>query len=312
MTLAIHKPALGFFTQFILQILQIPPLRNDPAIMIRYADTKPEMICNSFLVKVLRQDFHAGHFFQAAGALLQQWPLLQALQSLKQGVDIGRHRSQGAPLRFRQLPDQGDQFIPQQARNQPLQFSRIQCIEQLQRHRHGNPVFFMPRFEMVLQRKQASAHVELVRKQLLRGQAGVFPHQNIMPQVQQFPAVVTQTHQPFFEGRRAVHVIGDAGVEKLELGMLIRQHIPLSAFVLEFLYLCPDGFIVLHECSARVEPAANQRFGDKNLSRFGGVKRCKVNPSFLDDHQAKQRDLLPGHHGAPAAGPVRIKIMPLE
>ena len=287
-TLAIHEAPLRPLTQLGLQRLEATPGSQNLAVCARYPQQEAEVLRDRLFAEVSDGNLQAAQALQLGGAGLQQRLAGPRLKRFLQGFGEGRHRGQRTPQRLRQLADQGDQLVAQQPWHEPLQAPGFQGVQKLERHREHHAVIRVPRLEAVFERKAPACAFELIGKQFLRRGTGVLAHQHVMTKVKQPALLAAQSPKPLLEAAAAVDLWRDAGIEKLEKGMLVGEHVALASLVLERLHLRPDPFVVFAEGGACVQFPADQRFANEDPPRFRRLVRSEANAPFLHQHQPVQ------------------------
>ena len=247
------------------------------------------------LTHKVRQRFHKRAAVIGAAQeschLLRQWEQVTP-QPLGQRLEIGRH------------------FVAHHARHQPVKRGIAQCIQQMQRHGHGDAIQRMTWFKTVMQFPvvaftAAQGFGELFFGNVVRGMA----HQILAREMQHARIFRFGCLTPRFKARAVDDAHRQDFVIEREQRCIIHQHIVLARLMLQALHIFYKLLILLEKFAAREELTRHQRAANKNLTRFLGVDHAIVHRAFGDYRQAIQGDALIGGDHRAILLPVRVEVV---
>jgi hypothetical protein len=108
------------------------------------------------------------------------------------------------------------------------------------------------------------------------------------------------------------HLLPHPGVVEVEQRVLVDHDVPPPGAVLELLGLLEERPVAGEEAVVGLPLAVHEGVPDEELPGGLRVHRAVADQPVRDEGHAVEGDPLVGHHRGPLAGPVRLRVAPLD
>ncbi len=223
---------LHFALQALLQRRQVTPLLQLAVFVIHYAEADLQMVRHLLPLPRVAIDGNAGHTAQLALQGIQQRQLKRRDAAQKR-LGIVRRGYKVTSDRFRQRLDQGDNQLPAQTGDLPLETALLHLVKQRQRNVHRHAVGVRARLKLVAQTQLQVALMPKVGVVQLADLLRALLNQHALFKVEQIRRFAAGLFPP------AVKVAGRNGVDanalvvKLKQRVVIHQNVSAARLMLQ-------------------------------------------------------------------------------
>ena len=208
--------------------------------------------------------------------------------------------------RLRQGLDQCSDLFPQEPRHQPLEWPRVERVEQGKRQRERHAILLVPRLETIGQRESLAVEGEIEWIARFEIEGEVRPDQVLPLEVQALGVVALGGLAPRFESLGAHDLGRDARIIEIAARRFIDQDVQAPGAMLEIRRLGHQPAVVDHEWGGAVVVALDQGRSDEQVPRCRGIDGRVVHLAPVGEGQAIERHALVGTGPAGLFLPVRV------